>query len=273
MNTTTVTAPREQSSRADCVSIASDPSALDCILEPNVLAVFVVGEQRPAWMAELEQTVLSRSFVQPRVILDGAEIAEIAGRVDLELGKSPLSAVTRSALAADLVGLVERCAQLTASSRFRFRFFTDSPNCRCSYHVDVVPPSTPVTALLKVYCGARTQYLEPSNLSSWEDFYSYVFRRERVMRELARAKEQRDAYAEAKAEETLDRLDRRLPFVKAPASQAATVPADAIVACKFVDSRHLWGATYVNTHAAHGWIHRSPMTGADRFVATVNAVS
>jgi hypothetical protein len=254
----------------DRVIVTSNRQYLQDILAPGVLAVIVTALGKPAWIEELTALVMTAKFVIPRTIYPDATIDKTATSVTTMFKDSPLSSGVRDALCEDLIGLVSCCADLTGAARFRLRFFTDVPNCRCSYHVDAVPPRAPTTALVRVYCGACTEYVTPSNLTCWEDFYSYVYMRKRELDAIAVARERVDLTAEARAAARLARLDERPPFLSRPIAPER-VPPDSLVACKFVDSRDLWGGTHVRARSAHGWIHRSPMVGEPRFVATVNA--
>jgi hypothetical protein len=254
------------------VIVTSDRQRLRDVLASDVLAVILEARSRPRWVKELAAAVGTLKFVLPRTILAAASIDEIAICVTTRLNEAGLSSQVRAALFRDLLDLVGSCATFTGSTRFRFRLFTDVPNCRCSYHVDAVPPNVPTTALVRVYCGARTQYVTPSNLKSWEDFYSYVFMRKQQLTAVADAQARCDLAAEERATARLLRLDERPPFLL-QADTPEQVPPDATVACKFVDSRSLWGGTHLRTRAARGWIHRSPMFGEPRFVATVNAAA
>jgi hypothetical protein len=257
----------------DRVVVISDWQDLRKILDLRILAVILLAKQRPAWVEELASAVSSASFVVPRTILANATPEEVSDSVAKRLEDSPLSPGARQALREDMELLVHHCGELTGSKRFRFRFFTDTPNCRCSYHVDAVPPRAPTTALIRVYCGAPTEFVIPSNLTCWEDFYSYVFRRDQQVKAIATARQSGDSAAEAVASAKLSKLENSPPFLIQSDAPPQTVPTGALVACKFVDSYYLWGSTHVHARSARGWIHRSPMTGDPRFVATVNAVA
>jgi hypothetical protein len=254
------------------VIVTSDTQRLRDIVAPDVLAVILEPRSRPTWVRELAAVVTTQKFVMPRTILDDVSIDEIASCVTTQLSRAVLSSDVSAALCRDLMHLVDSCANLTGSTRFRFRFFTDVPNCRCSYHVDVVPPNVPTTALVRVYCGACTEYVVPSNLKSWEDFYSYVFLRKQHLNAITDAQARCDLAAEERATAWLLRLDEQPPFL-IQSDAREHVPPDSTVVCKFVDSRYLWGGTHVRSNAARGWIHRSPMFGDPRFVATINAAA
>jgi Protein of unknown function (DUF1826) len=264
--------PNQLGSDREHVVVTSDWINLRQILEPDVLAVILTGSQRPAWIGELASVVRSSQFVVPRMILADATADEIADSLASRFFDSPLSSEAQQGLREDMESLVRRCSDLTGSKRFRFRFFTDKPNCRCSYHVDTVPPGVPTTALIRVYCGAPTEYVMPSNLTCWEDFYSYIFQRSQQAKAIAKAREVSDLASEMLAQARLNKLDERPLFLIRPDIPPQTVSPNALVACKFVDSHYLWGGAYLHARSAHGWIHRSPMAGEPRFVASVNAV-
>jgi hypothetical protein len=253
--------------------IISTPRAddLSFILLPDVQAV-IASLKPEAWIEELSTAVSNGSFVVKRSILDGVSISGIALFLSEVLNASSLAPSVRTALYDDVLGLATTCADLTGATRFRFRFFTDIPNTRCSYHVDVVPSGSPTTALIRVYCGARTEYIEPSNVVSWEDFYAWEFRRKQQVQAVAEARARQDAAAEERAKSRLARLDAKPHFLIQP-ENVFTVPPHTLVACKFVDGKHLLDRTHVQARSARGWIHRSPMAGVPRCVATVNAIN
>jgi hypothetical protein len=236
------------------------------------MAVILMRRAPLVWIDALTTAVKAGSFVVPRTILDGVTFSEIADFISTTLRESPLSPEAASGLRDDLLDLVSRCAELTNANRFRFRFFTDIPNCRCSYHVDVVPPKAPTTALLQVFCGARTEYVSPANLKSWEEFYSWEFLRKQQVVALSEARAYHDLAGEERSAARLERLDARLSFLVRPAPPEV-VPANTIVACKFVDSQYLWDCTHLRARSARGWIHRSPMVGDSRCVASVSAIA
>jgi hypothetical protein len=241
------------------------------ILTPDVLAV-IASSKPEAGIDELSTAVSDGSFVVQRSILDGVSISEIARFVSDVSSASSLPVAVQTALRDDLLGLATTCADLTGATRFRFRFFTDIPNTRCSYHVDVVPSGSPRTALIRVYCGARTEYVEPNNVASWEHFYAWEFLRKQQVLAVADARARQDAASEERAKSRLARLDAK-PYFLIKADNVCTVPSHALVACKFVDGKHLLDRTHVQARFARGWIHRSPMSGVPRCVATVNAIN
>jgi hypothetical protein len=255
----------------DRIVVTWDQQGLKEINAPDVLAVILITEDRPVWIDELAADVRAGRLVVPRTILANATAYEIEMCVARRLDGAPVSSETKQALCEDLVKLVSTCAELTGSYKFRFRLFTDIPNCRCSFHVDTVPAGVPTTALIHVYCGARTEYVAPSSLTCWEDFYSYVYYRQQLVRRIGAARAQGDSGAEALAGARLARLEEQPPFLVQPGA-LETVPREGLVACKFVDSQYLWGGTHLRARSARGWIHRSPMVGEARLVATVNAV-
>jgi hypothetical protein len=259
-------------SKPDRIVSIQGEQEIGCILAPDVVAVIAEPARAEPWIEELADAVSKGSFVVPRAILDGVMLSEIAAFLSQALETPQLSRALRAGLRDDLLDLAERCAQLTGSERLRFRFFTDNPNGRCSYHIDVVPPGAPTAALIRVYCGARTEYVDPGNVTSWEDFYAWEFTRKRTVLAAADARARSDLASEERALSRLARLDSRPSFLIDP-SEVEIVPPDALVACKFVDSQHLLDCTHVRANAARGWIHRSPMSGAVRCVATVNALN
>jgi len=267
----TKTNPSEIRSRPDCVISVRDRKDIACILDPDVVAVIAEPSRVEPWTEELSYAVSRGECAVPRTILDGVALADIAQFLSQLLDASRLPDALRTALRADLLSLAACCADLTGAKRLRFRFFTDIPNGRCSYHVDVVPPGAPTAALIRVYCGARTEYVDPGNVASWEEFYSWEYTRKREVQAAAEARARSDLAAEERALYRLDRLDSKLSFLIRP-SDFRIVPPHALVACKFVDSKLLSDCTHVRARAARGWIHRSPMSGTARCVATVNGL-
>jgi hypothetical protein len=263
--------PHRISRRAhDRILGTSGVGDLSPVLAPDVLAVIAAAKPEP-WIETLATAVGHGGFVVPRSILDGVSLSEIARFLSGVLNAGALPAEARSALRDDLLRLVAACGDLTFATRFRFRFFTDIPNTRCSYHVDVVPPGSPTTALIRVYCGAQTEYVDPDNVTSWEDFHAWEFLRKRQVLAAAAARGRQDPTAEVRAMSRLTRLDAK-PHFMVTADDVRTVPAHALVACKFVDSQHLLDCTHLRARSARGWIHRSPMSGVPRCVATVSAI-
>jgi hypothetical protein len=254
----------------DRIVVVSSGDSLSSILEPEVLAVLAATPPEP-WIERLSAAVRDGDLVVPRSILDGVTLPDIARFLSDALKAGALAADIRNALREDLLELVATCGALTGAGRFHFRFFTDVPNDRCSFHVDIVAPGAPTVGLIRVYCGAQTDYVDPNNLTSWEDFHAWEYLRKREALAAAEARGRRDIAAEARALSRLTRMDARPRFM-IDVSNLHTVAAHTLVACKFVDSRHLLDRTHVRARSARGWIHRSPMSGSPRCVATVNAV-
>jgi hypothetical protein len=239
---------------------------LEQLREAGVQAVLLPLSLPPAWMVELACLSAEDAFNVPRTILHGVTLTEIEASVNGRLAASGLPPGVTGPLRADMLSLVETCRRLTGCDRFRFRFLTDTPNCDCNFHVDTVPPRVPTAGVLRVYFGAGTEYLDPAGLTSWMDFYRYVFDRHR----LTRRAESGDAEARHAATAARDQIDRCMPFISDLAAVKA-VPAGTLVAMKLVDGRFLW-AEHLHARKARGWIHRSPMQGARRFMVSVNAV-
>jgi len=260
----------------DRIILSSDVADLPAIEAPDILAVLAIARPEP-WIETLTKAVCDGSFVVPRFILDGVTFPEIKRFLSQLLSSdsrsdTALAKEIRNALRDDLLHLTAHCGELTGAKRFHFRFFTDIPNTRCSFHVDVTPPGAPTTALIRVYCGARTQYVHPDNLTSWEDFHAWEYLRKRQVLAVWNARERHDAAEEMRAAARLSRLDARPDFLHHP-DEVHTVPQNAIIACKFVDTQFVRDCVHVRARAARGWIHRSPMSGAPRCVVTINATN
>jgi hypothetical protein len=241
-----------------------DEHGLEQIRHDHVQAVVYEPPDPPAWLAELSEVVRDGRFIVPRTILGDAGRDEIAAWLDRHLPIDALARPAGRALREDVLGLVDRLAASTGASRFQLRVLTDAPSRHCGFHVDTVPPGAPRWGLLRVYNGAGTHYASPGDLTSITDFYRYLSRRERLIRELGEAP---DAAARAMLEDQLAGLDGRLEFLHRGA-RIATAPAGSIVAFKHLDVRLHWSGH----DPALAWIHCSPMEGEPRFLVNVTAV-
>jgi hypothetical protein len=223
----------------------------------------------PTWLVELAAAVKTGAFQVPRIILKSVTLKEIEARLDTDIPTGVLSIEGRTALKEDMLSLVDKCREFTGTNIFRFRFMTSTPNCDCGFHVDTVPAEAPTVGLLRIYCGAGTEYIHPTNITNIADFYRYVFRRDQITQQLRATLRQVDseAYDRKLAQRTL--MDDNPPFTHRP-KEKLIVPAGSIVAFKLVDSRFLW-SNHLICRQVKGWIHRSPMTGDQRFLASVNA--
>jgi hypothetical protein len=239
-----------------------DERDLERIRDDRVQAVVYEPPELPAWLAELAEVVRDGRFCVPRTILDDAGRDEIAAWLDRHLPIDALSRPAGRALLEDLLALVDRVAT-TGASRFMFRVLTGAPNRHCGFHVDTVPAGAPRWGLLRVYTGGGTHYAPPGELTSVADFYRYMSRRERLIRELGEAA---DPAARAALHDEVVALDDGLAFLR-PDARIATAPAGSIVAFKHLDVRLHW-----SEHDPElAWIHCSPMSGEPRFLVNVTA--
>jgi Protein of unknown function (DUF1826) len=242
------------------------------ILSPGVQAVVCTPAARPAWLAEVEARVFEGRFaIAPRMVLDGVGPGEIASRLRSDLPWPVLSPSTRAALERDVLGLVDLCRELTRAERLRFRLLTDLPDCECGFHVDTVPAGAHPAGLLRVYCGAPTSYVEPGAVTDLADFYAEVYRRDRVTRRIAAAREAGDVDAEQRLLAERQGMDEAPRFVRSREGIRA-VPTGSVVAFKHADGGRLWGLEHLRI-PREAWIHCSPMGGDRRRLAvSVNAV-
>jgi len=248
------------------VLIATHADDLDQIRDDGVQAVLFVPHDLPEWIDELAAAMDAGTFEVPRTILHGCSPSEIESCIDRLLARSVLSPGAAAGLKMDILGMVETCRRLTAATRYRFRCLTDTPNCDCGFHVDTVAAHVPTTGLLRVYCGPATEYVDPPGVTSWMDFYRYVFDRHQLRHTIETSEGEACELARARR----DKLDNFPPFIE-DTGCLKVVPDGSVVSFRLVDSRFLWSA-YLDTRRARGWIHRSPMRGARRFMVSINAV-
>lgn len=221
-----------------------DERDLALIAQPEVQAVIFIPETLPTWLAEFAEVVRSGAFQVPRTILDDATFEDIEAWLALHMGGF-------GDVRDDVLSLVKRERELTGATRFIFRVFTAVPSRHCGFHVDTVPPAAPTHGLLRVYNGNGTHYVAPESIVSMREFYRYLSRRERLVRE-----ETWDAVAE---------LDELRPFLRSP-EDVRVAPAGSTVAFKHLDVRLHW-----SDHPRElAWVHCSPMDGEARFVVNVS---
>jgi hypothetical protein len=146
------------------------------------------------------------------------------------------------------------------------RIFTEAPSTECGFHIDTVPPGAPAVGLLRVYNGAGTDYIDPTNVTSISDFYHYLGRRDRLRRDHRAARKEHDASALLRLEREIAEHDAARPFVRR-ANESGVAPAGSIVAFRHMDGRHHWS----DLAKPLAWIHSSPMTGRPRLVVNVTS--
>ncbi len=252
-----------RSSRDAVVIETRNVDDLDQIQLAQVQAVVYTPPALPAWFAELAAAVCDGRFTVPRTILGDVDAGEIAAWIACHLPVDALEKPSGEALRDDILALVDRVGRTSGAQRFLFRVLTGTPSRHCGFHVDTVPPGAPPWGLLRVYTGAGTHYASPGDVTRAGDFYRYLGRRERLVRELGDA----DGAARDHLHELIIALDDQLGFLR-PGAQIATAPAGSIVAFKHLDVRLHWS----DHEPDLAWIHCSPMAGDPRFLVNVTAV-
>ncbi|MFF8836962.1 DUF1826 domain-containing protein [Streptomyces sp. NPDC015130] len=226
------------------------------LTDPGLTAVVLARRERPGWLDELAELVVSRRLVIPRTTLAAVSPDEFA-----DWSRTALAGTDRAvarALLDDMTGIVEQVTATADVRRVMVRVFTEAPTRRCGFHVDTVPPQAPTTGAVRVYNGPTTEYVSGDDVRSMKDFYAYLSRRERVSRETAPGPDRAGA-------DPLTDLDETPSFLR-PHAPVHRVPPDATVYFKHIDVRRHWSPHPV----ADAWIHRSPMQGPPRLVLNVS---
>ena len=241
-----------------------DQSALKLILNDNVQAVIFTPPALPPWFGEVALAVEAGDLKITRTVLPGASYHDLERTLDARLSAPVLSTEVRECLKRDIMGLADELGAICGVSHFMLRFFTEAPTDECGFHVDTVPPAAPTCGILRVYNGRGTDYADPANVTCMRDFYTYLARRERLIRERKAARH--SAHVGAAIDLAIDALDKERAFLMRPAD-IKMAPAGAIVAFKHVDIRQHW-----SDHAkSQAWIHASPMSGKPRLVVNLTA--
>ncbi len=241
-----------------------EESDLDQITSPDVQAVVYTPSALPDWFNDVAAAVEQEFLQIPRTILPAADQREIDVWLENHLSSDVLAPAGRKALKQDILGLTERLASVTGTSRFHFRIFTGRPTNTCGFHVDTVGPGAVNCGLLRVYNGAGTEYVDPDDVINMRDFYRYLSRRERLERERGEARACGDAEQCTKLDAEIQALDQERAFMT-PASIVQVAPSRSIVAFKHLDVRLHWS----DHSKALAWIHCSPMSGQPRLVVNV----
>ncbi|MEV6330539.1 DUF1826 domain-containing protein [Streptomyces sp. NPDC051909] len=231
------------------------------LTDPGLAAVILAPPERPDWLAELAELVVSRRLVIARTTLTAVSRDEFA-----DWSRTALADADRAvahALLDDMAGIVEQVMAAADVTRVMVRVFTEAPTRRCGFHVDTVPPQAPTTGAVRVYNGPTTEYVSRDDVRSTQDFYAYLSRRERLSRE-AGAGTCGDEPAGA-ALGPLIAMDETPSFLR-PHAPVHRVPPDATVYFKHLDVRRHWSPHPVTD----AWIHRSPMEGPPRLVLNVS---
>lgn len=241
-----------------------NPSQLDRIRLPYVQAVIYEPAVLPAWCAELADAVERGTFQVPRTLLENVSYADIESWLESNLPHGAVAPAVRSALLSDILSLVDWERRSTSAAHFIFRVLTGTPSRHCGFHVDTVPPDAAPWGILRVYNGAGTDYVAPDNVTEMRDFYNYLSRRERLVRDWCDAGKQGDTAAYDKLLEGIVALDEERAFLKR-SQDVFTARAGSTVAFKHLDIRLHW-----SDHAKElAWIHCSPMHGSPRFLVNI----
>ena len=243
----------------------SDAAELRLVESPDVQAVIYVPEVLPSWFAEVDNAVRSGQFHLERTTVEVASPPHAEANLAARLPAAGLPPAISSLVVEDIVGLVDRLASRTNSSRFLLRLLTERPSLHCGYHVDTVPPGVPRWGLLRVYNGRGTGYIESGNLVSTRELYRYMSRRERLRRDLATAAASGDGHAVDGITAELRELDAAAAFLRRP-RQVTEAPAGSIVAFKHLDITLHWS----DHDPSLAWVHCSPMEGDPRLVVNVS---
>ena len=239
---------------------------LHAALRPGVQAAIAAPERDEPWRTELSAAVARGDFQFPRTVLPAVTLEDLRRWLDGLLLHQPVHAELARELRDDVLSLVQLQGVLARSAVFMVRLSTDAPSRRCGFHVDTVAPRAPTIGLLRVYGGAGTDYVEPSNVLGSDDFYRDLSARERLARELAGAGVAGDEAAWKEASRAIDELDRCPRFVRDP-RQVKPAPAGTIVAFRHLDVRRHWSSHPMGL----AWVHRSPSGGEPRLVVSITA--
>jgi hypothetical protein len=238
------------------------PDGLEAVTEPGVVAAVWMPPVLPDWHRELVTALREHRFSIPRLMLTDVTAEDVACRLRREAGAGALTASTLDALCDDVAMLVQLAADLSGSQRLLVRLLTATPNTHCGYHVDTARPGAAPWGVLKTYHGAGTTYVDPAYVSSTRDFYRYLSRRERLVRELDAASGPDGEADRLRAQ--IASLDADPGFYSADEA-VAVAPAWAVVAFKHLDASLMWGRHRPDL----AWIHCSPMGGEPRLVVNV----
>ncbi len=246
------------------IVFTQDAAHLEQISRPGVQAVIFVPAQPDPWQTELAVAVECGAFVVERCSLMVERIEALVSVLEDRLPQDGLSFETRLALIDDLAALADRLSAIVGCRGLMLRLLTEAPTQHCGFHIDTVAPGRPPFGLLKVYNGQGTHYIDSTDMIGVQDFYDYLGRRERFIRERHHALEAGRAAEAERFRSELEALDAALPFLR-PDAPVRDVPTGATVAFRHLDASEHW--------SMHGkeraWIHCSPMAGVTRLVANL----
>jgi len=238
------------------VLYAEERELPELLSREGLTAVWVRRERAP-WLDELGAAVEAGSFHIPRAELDGMSLEKTTQWLEKNLPSDPVSSQTRDALLSDILSHCHLLEWVTGARALRMRIFTGKPDRRCGFHVDTVRPGASVWGMLRVYNGAVTRWLEPHHIRSMADFYIWLHRRDRVVRELAKDSEARD--------KRVSEMDSAPSFL-IPDASIQQVPADVTVVFRHLDASAHWDAR----GRGAAWMHCSPMAGRRRLVLNLS---
>lgn len=235
------------------------------VMNPLVQAVIYMPRSLPDWFDELEATVKAGGFEVPRTVLPNATREQIEDWLENNLPFPETQADIRGLVKIDILALVDHVGRMSGASRFMLRILTAEPNTECGFHVDTVPLGASPCGLLRVYTGAGTDYVDPSNVTSTADFYRYLSRRERLSRDRTQARRDQDVIACEQLDREIEQLDHERPFLR-DSENICTASAGSIVSFKYLDVSSHWS----NHAKSMAWIHSSPMAGERRFLVNIS---
>jgi hypothetical protein len=244
----------------------SNERDLEQILTPEVQAVVYTPPAQPRWLEQLAVAVERGAFVVARTVLSRQRRDEIAWWLDENLPRAVVSEKVRESLIADVLSLTDRMNTAIGNGRFRLCIFTSAPTTASGFHVDIAPPGAPAWGLLRVYNGAGTAYVQPTNLIGTREFKSFVSRRGRLARQRRKARRDGDGDRVAQLSREIEHLDRARPFLRRP-EEIQVAPAGTIVAFKLLDT----SLQRLDPDPALAWIHCSPDEGLPQLVVNVTA--
>jgi hypothetical protein len=255
----------EQSDEA-FILMTDEEQGLFQIVNPMVQAVIYNPRGLPQWFEELAEAVRTGDFQVPRTVVPRASRDEIETWLENNL---PISLNTstdlRGLVKMDILALLDYTGTISGATRFMLRILTAVPNTECGFHVDTVPPGANPLGLLRVYAGAGTAFVDPTNITSMADFYRYLSRRERLTRERRIASDDRDKDACERLQREIEQLDSERAFLRRP-NDIQVAPVGSIVAFKHLDVSLHWS----NHAQSMAWIHSSPMAGDTRFLVNLS---
>lgn len=245
------------------VQLVDSMDGLVAIAEPGVVAALWIPPALPDWHSELVTALREHRLSIPRVVLSDVSAEDVSNWLRQAVAVGALTQRTLDALCADVAALVGAAADLAHSDRLIVRLLTATPNTHCGYHVDTTRPGMAPWGLLKTYHGSGTTYVDPANVSSTRDFYRYLSRRERLVRDLDRTPDAEGEEA-VRLRAEVATLDADPGFISGDEA-LAVAPAWSVVAFKHLDASLMWGSHRPDL----AWIHCSPMTGEPRLVVNV----